>query len=585
MRGASVVYGDNESRLFFMKYSQHAPSLSYAIFASVCLLSMVMPVSRLIARESWPAPTEEAKRAALEARAHEVEVWKQIEPEIQAWAAKGKPYIPNAGMPGVDLPQATVPAFPGAEGAGAHSFGGRGGKIFVVTSLDDSGPGTFREACEAAGPRIVLFNIAGIIQLRSPVHIRAPYITIAGQTAPGDGVCIAGATTAIDTHDVVIRYMRFRRGQADVSERDDALGGKPVGNIIIDHVSASWGFDENLSIYSHLCKSDDGTKEIKTPTVHLTIQWTVSSEGLNTYSHGFGGTWGGRYVSFHHNLFACNSGRNPSIGWGDQIDFRNNVLFNWVHRSLDGGDATSWINVVANYYKPGPATEGELSYRIAKPEAFRNFKEGGEREGVWYVADNTVEGNKRITQDNWAGGVQLDAEKPLKITSSTVIGTGDRKKDIELYLAKGRLAKPFIALPITQQSADKAYKLVLGQFGATLPRRDAVDLRMAEQVKTGKCDYVAGKGIITDIAQVGGYPDYKGEPVKGLGADGIPRWWKKKFKLDPEDASLASQDLQGDGYTVIEKYLAGLDPTKKIDWSKPSSNVNTLTVGAFSSGK
>lgn len=564
-----------------MKYIPRFQFTKKSISVGACLLGLFVLASIGKARESWPEPTEAAKRAAAAAKVHEAEVWKRIEPEIQAWAAKGKPYIPNAGRPGVDLPQATVPAFPGAEGAGAYSFGGRGGRVFVVTSLNDSGPGTFREACEAAGPRIVVFNVAGLIQLESPVHIRAPYITIAGQTAPGDGVCIAGATTAIDTHDVVIRYMRFRRGQADVSERDDSLGGKPVGNIVIDHVSASWGFDENLSIYSHLCKSDDGTKDIKTPTVHLTIQWTISSEGLNTYSHGFGGTWGGRYVSFHHNLFACNSGRNPSIGWGDQIDFRNNVLFNWVHRSIDGGDATSWVNVVANYFKPGPATEGELRYRIAKPEAFRNFKEGGDREGVWYIAGNVVEGNETVTKDNWAGGVQLDTEKPLKITSSTVIGTGDRAKDIEIYLAKGRKAQPVPSPTISQQSAVGAYELVLAQVGATLPRRDAVDLRLAEQVKTGKCIYAAGKGIITDIAQVGGYPAYKGAPAADLGADGIPLWWKNKYKLDPQDADLFSKDLQGDGYTVIEKYLAGLDPTKKIDWKHPASNVNALSAVSF----
>ncbi|MFT3780596.1 MAG: hypothetical protein QM790_01185 [Nibricoccus sp.] len=537
------------------------------------------------ARESWPAPTEEAKKAAAAAKVHEEEVWKRVEPQLKEWTAKGKPYIPNAGMAGVDLPQATVPAFPGAEGAGAHSFGGRGGKVFVVTSLEDSGPGTFREACEAAGPRIIVFNVAGIIQLRSPIHIRAPYITIAGQTAPGDGVCIAGATTAVDTHDVVIRYMRFRRGQADVSERDDALGGNPIGNIILDHVSASWGFDENLSMYRHMYTPGDGTKDLKLPTVHITIQWTISSEGLNTYSHGFGGTWGGRFASFHHNLFACNSGRNPSLGWGDQVDFRNNVLFNWVHRTIDGGDATSWVNVVANYFKPGPATEGELRYRVAKPEAFRNFKEGGDREGFWYVADNFVEGNAKVTRDNWDGGVQLDAEKPLKFTSSTVVGTGDRMKDIELYLAKGRKAKPFEAAAITQQSAEKAYELVLAHVGATLPRRDAVDARVTNQVKTGNVSYQAGKGIITDMSQIDGYPDYKGEPIASLDVDGIPLSWKNKFGLDVHDKELASKDLQGDGYTVIEKYLAGLDPTKKINWSDPHSNVNGLTPASFNESK
>src|SRR2546430_6572757 len=174
-------------------------------------------------------PTPEQIKAAEEEEAaqkqHEEDVWKKIEPEVLAWASKGKPYLPHAILPS-DLPQAAVPAFPGAEGAGRFSFGGRGGKVFVVTSLADSGPGTFREACEAGGPRIVVFNVAGIIQLERPVHIRAPYITIAGQTAPGDGICIAGRSTKIDTHDVVIRYMRFRRGNTELADRDDALGGE-----------------------------------------------------------------------------------------------------------------------------------------------------------------------------------------------------------------------------------------------------------------------------------------------------------------------------------------------------------------------
>jgi len=561
-----------------MKISTRFQPFKSAVKLGVLAFSIAAVTLTGIAREKWPAATEEAKRAAAAAKLHEVEVWKQIQPEVQAWAAKGKPYIPNAGMPGVDLPQATVPAFPGAEGAGMYSFGGRGGKVFVVTSLADSGPGTLREACEAAGPRVVVFNVAGIIHLKSSLHIRAPYITIAGQTAPGDGICVADETTAIDAHDVVIRYLRFRRGQADVSDRDDSLGGNPIGNIVVDHVSASWGFDENLSLYRHMYTPGDGTKDLKLPTVHLTIQWTISSEGLNTFDHGFGGTWGGRHGSFHHNLFASNSGRNPSIGWGDEFDFRNNVLFNWKHRSIDGGDATSWVNVVANYFKPGPVTEGELRYRVAKPEAFRNFKEGGDREGKWYVAENVVEGNEQVTADNWNGGVQLDSDKALKVTVSTVIGTGDRQIDIKNYLEKGRKAKPFAAPAIIQQTADKAYELVLAGVGATLPVRDPVDCRVVDQVRTGKVTYAEGKGIITDIDQVGGFPEYKGQPATDLGQDGIPLWWKTKYKLDTKDADLASKDLQGDGYTVIEKYLAGLDPMQKIDWAKPQSNVNTLSI-------
>jgi len=164
-----------------------------------------------IARESWPEPTALDKERIAKEKQLEDETWKKVEPIVLQQAAQGKPYIPGAAKP-EDLPQADIPAFPGAEGAGRFCFGGRGGKVYVVTSLDDEGPGTFREACEAPGPRIIVFNVAGVIHLKRPLHIRAPYITIAGQSAPGDGVCIADRTTHIDTNDVVIRYMRFRRG-------------------------------------------------------------------------------------------------------------------------------------------------------------------------------------------------------------------------------------------------------------------------------------------------------------------------------------------------------------------------------------
>lgn len=550
------------------------------------LVAALASTSSIRARENWPVPTEADKARATVVEKYEAAVWQRIEPEILAWAKRGKPYIPNAGAPGVDLPQAPVPAFPGAEGAGAYSFGGRGGKIYVVTSLEDSGPGTFREACEAAGPRIVVFNVSGVIHLKQRLSIRAPYLTIAGQTAPGDGVCVAGATTEVDTHDVVIRYMRFRRGQTDVMDRDDALGGDPIGNIVIDHCSASWGLDENLSMYRHMYTPPDGGKDQKLPTVHITIQWCLSSEALNTYNHAFGGTWGGRYASFHHNLFACNTGRNPSIGWGDQIDFRNNVLFNWRHRSIDGGDATSLVNVVDNYYKPGPATEGELRYRVAKPEAFRDFGESP-HPGQWYVAGNVVEGNGKVTADNWNGGVQLDPPK------------ADGTAKVAAYIAKGRQAKPFTAPRITEQSAAEAYQLVLANVGATLPRRDPVDRRVIEEVRTGQVWSqgkeipmklmpglaknnlgVAGNGIITGIDQVGGYPNYEGTPIQDLGPDGIPVSWKKTYGLDANDPELANKDLQGDGYTVMDKYLDGLDPRVKITWNDSRSDVRATLASA-----
>ena len=171
------------------------------------------------------------------------EAWAAAWPVIQRDARNGKPYIPFAAKP-EDLPQAGIPAFPGAEGGGKFSFGGRGGQVIVVSNLNDEGPGSLRWACEQGGARIVVFNVAGIIRLKTPLIIRAPFITIAGQSAPGDGVCVAGETVWINTHDVVIRHMRFRRGETWVGRRDDAIGGNPIGNIMIDHVSASWGLDE-----------------------------------------------------------------------------------------------------------------------------------------------------------------------------------------------------------------------------------------------------------------------------------------------------------------------------------------------------
>jgi hypothetical protein len=233
--------------------------------------------------------------------------WEKALPAIEAEADRGKPYIPWAYRP-TDLPQADIPAFPGAEGGGMYSYGGRGGKVITVTSLADHGPGTFREACEQGGARIVVFNVAGIIRLQTPVIIRAPYLTIAGQTAPGDGVCVAGESVWINTHDVVIRHMRFRRGETNVGRRDDALGGNPVGNIIVDHVSASWGLDENMSLYRHMYLKDPRKEAAKLGTVNLTVQNCISSEALDAYNHAFGSTMGGENASFMRNLWACNVG-------------------------------------------------------------------------------------------------------------------------------------------------------------------------------------------------------------------------------------------------------------------------------------
>src|SRR5580698_9931793 len=223
------------------------------------------------ARESWPVPGDEIKQRDAAWNQYEQQVISNDAPVIAEWSKKGKPFIRWASKP-EDLPQATVPAFPGAEGGGKFSFGGRGGKVYVVTSLADSGPGTFREACEAAGPRIVVFNVAGIIHLQKPIYIEAPYITIDGHTAPGDGICIADNGLVDNVHDVVIRYMRFRRGNPDIFNRHGVHYGNPIGNIIIDHVSASWGSDQNIDTYRHLYTPPGSTSALKLPSVNVTMQ-------------------------------------------------------------------------------------------------------------------------------------------------------------------------------------------------------------------------------------------------------------------------------------------------------------------------
>jgi hypothetical protein len=524
----------------------------------------------------------DARKAAADKRSDEI--FARELPEIKAWAAKGKPYIPWAAKPS-DLPQAKIPAFPGAEGGGMYSFGGRGGKVYVVTNLNDSGPGSFREACEAAGPRVVVFNVAGVIRLKDRIRVRAPYITIAGNTAPGDGICIAGNTVELETHDIIVRYMRFRRGATDAADRNDSFGGNPVGNLIIDHVSASWGLDENMSMYRHMYQPPDGGRELKLPTVNVTIQNSIFSEALNTYHHAFGSTIGGLNSTFHHNLWACNTGRNPSVGMYGDFTFVNNVLFNYRHRTVDGGDNQSEFNIINNYLKPGPGTQdGEVAYRLLKPESARS-RTLIDAFGKAYVAGNVVDGFPKVTANNWDGGVQPDV----------------RRESLQQALAAIRVDQPFPHAPLDIYPAKVAYEYVLANAGATLPHRDPVDERVVKMVRTGEVtkatvapeslkkaaavayakrwvDELAAlvpKGYITDPSEVGGYPDYKGTPHQDSDADGMPDDWESAHGLNPHDASDAAGDLNGDGYTNIEDYINGLDPrAPKRDWTDLKNNVD-----------
>ncbi|UKM64286.2 pectate lyase [Flavobacteriaceae bacterium GSB9] len=441
-----------------------------------------------------------------------------------------------------DVRQKGQLAFPSAEGYGKYTKGGRGGDVYEVTNLNDNGKGSLRSAVEAEGPRTVVFRVSGNIELESPIRIKNPYITIAGQTAPGDGICFKNHPLSIDADEVIIRYIRIRPG--DVSGKDyDAVSSRYVNNIILDHVSASWSIDECMSIYH--CSN-------------ITVQWCLISESLSGSNHekgahGFGGIWGSNYGTYHHNLLAHHSSRNPRMASGSgYTDYRNNVIYNWGYQSLYGGEAHqkgnekfnfSTFNIVANYYKPGPATKpGEVSYRIANP-GFRNKIDDF---GKWYVAKNMVEGNEMVSADNWNGGVQTD-----------------------IVLDSVKIDAPWDAMPIKEQSAEKAYGLVLQEAGARLPKRDPLDTRIIEEVKGGFATY-EGKGykniveavntsektgIIDSQEDVGGWPELKSEPApKDSDHDGMPDMWENKNGLDPNHAE--DRNYTGkDGYTMLELYL------------------------------
>lgn len=573
------------------------------ISKKLLLAALTLTVGSETVHAQYPVITQEAKAKidSLTAvwTAHSDSAWAVAWPIVKAEAMKGRYYVPWASRP-YDLRQAKIPAFPGAEGGGMYTFGGRGGKVLTVTNLNDDGPGSFRWACEQGGARIVVFNVSGNIVLKTPIIVRAPYITIAGQTAPGEGVQISGESFQVDTHDVIVRHMRFRRGNTHVWYREDSFGGNPVGNIMIDHCSCEWGLDENISFYRHMFDLHDGKPKRKVPTVNVTIQNTISAKALDTWNHAFGSTIGGENSSFMRNLWADNTGRNPSIGWGGVFNFVNNIIYNWVHRTADGGEYSTMSNFINNYYKPGPLTpEGPISYRIVKSESRSNKLFDYPQYGRIYAAGNIVEGNERVTKDNWDGGIQI-ADKDLPN------GIPD---DVKALMHSD---EPFAMPHLTIIPSDQTFDKVLSNVGATLPCRDIVDQRIVEEVRTGQAYYVKKlpkknpygdmwglsdksknkegffkyrrldndsykHGIITNIEQMGGFPKYKKYTAwKDSDGDGMPDEWEIANGLNPNDPSDANLDCNGDGYTNIEKYINGIDTKKKVDWTDLKNNHDTL---------
>ena len=568
---------------------------------ALAVVAVALGMGSQAAMAQYPELTPEGK-AKIDSltkvwTAHSDSAWEVAFPIVKKEAMEGRPYVPWAWRP-YDLKQAKIPAFPGAEGGGMYTAGGRGGKVLVVTNLNDSGPGSFRWACEQGGARIIVFNVSGIIWLKTPIILRAPYVTIAGQTAPGDGVCIAGQSFQVNTHDVIVRHMRFRRGSTNVWYREDSFGGNPVGNIMIDHCSCEWGLDENISFYRHMFDMGDGKPSRKEPTVNVTIQNTISAKGLDTYNHAFGSTIGGENTTFMRNLWADNTGRNPSIGWGGVFNFVNNVIYNWVHRTADGGEFSTMSNFINNYYKPGPLTpkDSPVGYRIVKSESRSQKLFPYAQYGRVYAIGNIMEGNERVTKDNWDGGIQT-SDKDGKLNPD------------ELALMKSN--EPFPMAHMTILPSEKTFDYVLENVGATLPTRDIVDERIINEVRTGEAYYVKKLpkdnpygdhwgmrdrsknedglfkyrrlpkdsyklGIITDPRQMGGYPEYKGEPRVDTDGDGMPDDWEIANGLNPNDPSDANGDCTGDGYTNIEKYINGISTKVKVDWTDLNNNYDTL---------
>jgi len=450
-----------------------------------------------------------------------------------------------------------LPAFPGAEGYGKYTAGGRGGVLYEVTNLNDAGEGSLRAAVEASGPRTVVFRVSGTIILNSELKISHPYITIAGQTAPGDGICIRRYPIVIGTNQVIIRYLRVRVGD-ESGDDADAISSRFNKNIIIDHVSASWSVDETMSIYH--CDS-------------ITVQWCLVAESMYNSNHvkgfhGFGGIWGANYSTYHHNLLAHHSSRNPRFASGSgNTDYRNNVLYNWGYNSGYGGEKVqqgdsrfvfSNINMVANYYKPGPATKpGEVSYRIASPSSRNEAADYGK----WYVADNVVYGNATVTANNWNSGVQPQGGSS--------------------YIAGLKLDQPWPSMAITQQTAEEAYYSVLDNVGATLPKRDTVDARIVDETRNGYATYegltykqnnpVPDKskncGIIDSQTDIGGWPELKSTTAPtDTDHDGMPDDWEIMKGLNPNNAA-DRNNVAADGYTMLEKYL------NSIEFNTPVNNI------------
>ncbi len=479
-------------------------------------------------------------------------------------------------------------AFPGAEGHGREATGGREGTVYTVTSLaDDGSKGTLRYGIEKlTGKRTIIFNVSGTIELEKVLKLEKGDLTIAGQTAPGDGICLTGYPVFVEADNVIMRFLRFRMGDKKDTNADgaDALGGRYHKNIIIDHCSMSWCTDECVSFYQN---------------ENFTLQWCIISESLRLSGHskgphGYGGIWGGMKASFHHNLLAHHDSRNPRLGPGvrstkdnEKVDMRNNVIYNWCGNSCYGGEAMH-VNIVNNYYKPGPATPTGTSKRGRIIAIDKKVSESDRESypaifdtwGDFYIEGNVVDDGKmgteadynrclKATENNWEYGVYNQIDKKYGTLDEATKKALQRTIPVETNI-------------ITTHDARIAFERVLSYSGCSF-QRDALDKRIVEETRTGTAIYKGGSihngevewksqdypkpGIIDsqdDVIPIGtssALPELiQGEKWIDTDGDGIPDVWERKYSLNPQDASDGNKktvDKKGK-YTNLEMYLNSL---------------------------
>ena len=470
--------------------------------------------------------------------------------------------------------QEKTPAFPGAEGFGRYVSGGRGGNVYHVTSLADDGTeGTLRWALGKTGTKTIVFDVSGTIHLQSSLDIAIGNVTIAGQTAPGDGICVADYPVAIKANNVIVRYMRFRLGNKNVllngADGWDAFGGMDQENIIVDHCSVSWSIDECLSVL--------GNK-------NTTVQWCLVAQSLvnsghSKGAHGYGGNWGGSGASFHHNLIAHHGSRTPRLGprpttqLDERMDMRNNVIYNFGGNGCYGGEGMT-VNIVNNYYKPGPGTSTDKKgYRIAGigirtqsyVDTYPAYAPALHLWGKYFVTGNYNTKYSSVNNDNWTYGIinQIDA------SGCDGTFTAETKDSI-------KLAEPMDFVATTTHSADDAYDRVLDYAGASLSR-DSFDELMVSDARNGAASYTGkglSKGFVNsqdDNRPADAADDWSAWPTLNSAAapvdtdgDGMPDEWEKSNGLDPSDPS-DGKTIGTDGYSNLENYLNSLvaDITEK----------------------